>query len=1493
MKRSILLINSYILVLILLQSSRLIAQTPAATSRPLATSVNVPGAYTDTTINYVRTWEPAVATTDAAYIVAAQRTVDQVRQTTQYFDGLGRPLQTVSKALSPGGKDLVAPVIYDAFGREQQKYLPYAAPGTADGKFKTDPFNAQNSFYLSQTSGEKVFYSNIDFEASPLNRVLKTYAPGASWAKNNPAGVERGGNKYVENQYLVNAVSDSVRIWDFANGQVIPTSAAGRTYIVGQLYKNVAIDEAGNQVVEYKDKENRVVLKKVQLSASPGTGHMGWLCTYYAYDDLGNLRFVIPPKAVEAAISGGWVISTAVAGELCFIYRYDGRNRMMVKKVPGADSTEMVYDVRDRLAFSRDGNMKGKNWLATFYDGLNRPVMTALYKNSTATRESLQITVNGATGNSSQNIIYNFPAPADLIVDNYDGRAKYEATNSIDWVEGFDTGSGAETEAIISPGATSGSSTIAVTNTLANIPSDSLTPLTYTFYDNYSFTGSQGYASGDIAKPQADGSPNAEPLPATSSTMVKGQVTGTKVRVLGTNQWLTTTNYYNDKGRLIQTLTDNVNGGLDVATSLFDFNGKVLSTYLRHKNLRSSLSPQTTMLTMFHYDAAGRLTSIKKRLNDANASLDKTIVANTYDELGQLKTKRIGITASSQLETLTYDYNIRGWLNGINKSYASTPGSSTNWFGQTLAYDSGFTALQYNGNIAGSTWKSRSDGIARAYGYNYDKVNRLVSAPFTQQNNGSTNWTQDQKDFSVSNLNYDANGNIQTMNQMGMTGATKMQIDQLSYTYRAASNKLAAVADPANTTSAQLGDFINGANSGDDYDYDLNGNLIKDLNKNIAAITYNHLNLPDSIVITGKGVIKYLYDAAGSKLRKIVRDNTGSVAKITTTDYLGGFVYQNDTLQFLGHEEGRIRAVFKTGQAPQYPFDYFVKDHLGNVRLVLTEQTDFTMYAATMEAPVAAKETALFSNIDNTRVDKPVGYPADESAGSNASVAKLTATGTGKKIGPSIVLRVMAGDTVQIGAKAFYKSGGPKEGKSSASTAENMLADLVRAFNGSNGDAGVHGSAGVDQQTPFNSNFYNNDYQRLKDKEPDQLNADRPKAYLNFVLFDDQFNLVDENSGVKQVKAEPDQLQTLGQDKMVIKKTGFLYAYTSNESTQDVFFDNVILGLNAGPLLEETHYYPFGLTMAGISANALKGANYAENRKKYNGIEYTNELDLDIYDAQLRNLDPQIGRWNQIDPKIENMEAWSPYASNYDNPIRYNDFLGDEGEDPNKKGFFNGVKAGFTGFFRNAGNAIANPGQTVKAMFSPKALLNNALNVATMGGYGMAKGVVDNTRVVINEGAYGAGKIVGEKAAEVTVAVVAEGGAKAVSALKGAGKAGAAAEEMSTIYRGVNESHPGYGQAVEGNAYPRGGNATPLEHNTVTTESAYTSWSTNPEVATNFALRPNGGGIVLETTVPKSSLITSPNLKSVNLKQAPGTIVSESEVLIKGPVRGANVRYVQ
>jgi len=81
--------------------------------------------------------------------------------------------------------------------------------------------------------------------------------------------------------------------------------------------------------------------------------------------------------------------------------------------------------------------------------------------------------------------------------------------------------------------------------------------------------------------------------------------------------------------------------------------------------------------------------------------------------------------------------------------------------------------------------------------------------------------------------------------------------------------------------------------------------------------------------------------------------------------------------------------------------------------------------------------------------------------------------------------------------------------------------------------------------------------------------------------------------------------------------------------------------------------------MAGISDKAAGGI---ENKYKYNGIELDTSLGLNEYDAPLRDLDPQTGRWWQVDPLTEDQEMWSPYTSNNDNPILYQDPRGNEGE---------------------------------------------------------------------------------------------------------------------------------------------------------------------------------------------------------------------------------------
>jgi hypothetical protein len=311
----------------ILCASIVFSQAPTSASAVQGVStVNVfkPGIYpSNTPTNFVRTWEPQVPLTSEDYVVSPDRAVEEVNHSTQYLDGLGRPLQSVNWQASPvtsnaasSKMDIVTPFVYDEFGREQYKFLPYTSP-TSTGSFKTDPFNEQSTFYgttyKSDQPGftnESYYYNKTIFEPSPLNRIDRTFAPGNSWA-----GSEGAGDHSIKMQYLVNdGNADNVRIWDIGFDAIIANNtnkpvAQGNPYPTGELYKTITTDEQVNEVIEFKDKEGHVVLKKVQAGVVTATDpYTNWLCTYYVYDDLGQLRFVIPPKAVNRALGNGWVL---------------------------------------------------------------------------------------------------------------------------------------------------------------------------------------------------------------------------------------------------------------------------------------------------------------------------------------------------------------------------------------------------------------------------------------------------------------------------------------------------------------------------------------------------------------------------------------------------------------------------------------------------------------------------------------------------------------------------------------------------------------------------------------------------------------------------------------------------------------------------------------------------------------------------------------------------------------------------------------------------------------------------------------------------------------------------------------------------------------------------------------------------------------------------------------------------------------------------------
>lgn len=1185
--------------------------------------------------------------------------IEKKIQTTTYLDGLSRPEQVVAKGAhydetANQWYDLVQPITYEAGGRVDKSLLPY--PSTENiGKFKNNVATDQPA-YFSAKFGETNAFGRADYDGSPLNRVLTGYGPGISWSGSN-VGVNGDLEPYSQTE-------DVKWLTIGYNSTDLPMLQG--VYANLFLMKSYGKDEKLKKVITYTNRTGQVILKKVQL-AETGAGltaqHGGWLCTYYVYNDHGQLRYTITPKGVKELEANGWVMNQTIADELCFWYDYDELGRTVAKKTPGKGVEYIVYDKRNRPVFSQDANQRAKSpdeWLTVLYDDLNRPVLSGIYK-SDNTRD--QLALAAATPNTLTTIATTNGGSINV------------------W----------------------GSPLTATNVNTATI----FTQLTFTYYDKYGFSGAKTFnsthtqnlvyknagASGDIEQP-------------TLTARINGMATGSKTLVLDGNatpKYLGSTLFYDEEGRAIQVQSDNIKTGVDIASTQYHFDGRVLSKSETQNAIGTSFT-NFNILTKYKFDKIGRVVGLGKKINSAartyitspnvgTAQEDddagyKITAAYKFNELGKLAKKTLsptGGTGGTPLETIDYSYNIRGWLTGINKDYALGEYTSNQWdhyFGMYIGYDNRdgkFSAAQLNGQITGVQWKSQGDNTPRRFDYTYDNANRLTAANFLQKGTSAEAWNASKMDFSTKGMSYDENGNLSTLTQMGIIPgiASPLSLDILSYNYVTKTNRLSRIDDTgtAGVNNGKQGDFKDGTNAAGsvDYSFDANGNLTLDNNKRVTAVAYNYLDKPELITIaappasTGGGTIQYIYSAGGNKLQKVVTENpsptNGNQLRVITTSYIGAYVYEktvvgantSEILTMIGHEEGRIRVItpYYNASDPsnfigggvvlpdsrQGVYDYFITDNLGSVRATITEEINKASSVCTMEdanTTIKQYEESLFGNTTNnevvgTRINTPNTL---WTTNTSLRVSKLQSPdGTATKMGPNALLRVMAGDLINAKADYYYQLN-PGSNATASTSLTAMLQSVLAAFSG-----GKATSLFKDQASSINSALSGTSaLQTLMNSQPTSGTTTAPRAYLTYLFFDEQFNYVSTGSGFLRVSQAGDGNYNLTVTGLKAPKNGYAYIYLSNGSLEPVYFDNFTVSQEKGRLIEENHYYAHGLKIASISSKSLssslnpKMVNYG-----FQGAfaEEVNEFDLNYNEFDLRTYDPQIGRWTTPDPYDE------------------------------------------------------------------------------------------------------------------------------------------------------------------------------------------------------------------------------------------------------------------
>ena len=589
-------------------------------------------------------------------------------------------------------------------------------------------------------------------------------------------------------------------------------------YAANVLAGTRSTNEDGAVVITYTDKDDRTVYENRQLRNGSAVEN---IITYYAYDDCGRLAWVVTPKGSDLLSAGSsFSPESDFAKQNCYVYFYDEWGRVYEKRFPGREPMYVVYNRGDRPMMTQDGLMREKHqWLIYTYDNMGRVTAQKLVTDSAQTPQTREA-LQSAFDTNSYPQLYSSPASQILTQHVYDRHP----------------------------------TTMPAALAFEEIP-DMTCDLT-------------GCDPETLLDTLTTGLPTYEKLAVLSD----GGIGGSHERAF----------YYDYRGREIQRVEKDAQGGVLRTTSRYDLIGNMLAQ--RESYTRGS---KTDVLDRtFEYDSRSRMTKETAQFNGG----EQAVVAYAYDELGQLTGKTYGTGQHAIHETM--DYNMQGWL---------TEKSSELFDMQLRYYEPYRDWLEpyYSGNIASWIWQHKlinnvNDDEEYAYGYRYDDLSRLTAAEqfYWDMEGPNDDWTEN-------GITYDKNGNIITLNRSSLSSE-----DARSYRFSYNGNQR-----------------VKETNGNSAYGYDANGNISSDALSGLE-ITYNLLNLPSESYGGGDYSDYYHYLADGTKVLHEYSDGQQD-------EYRGSLVYYSNGEFSVPFGGGRLVSEGNTTAA-----HYFLTDHLGSTRVV-------------------------------------------------------------------------------------------------------------------------------------------------------------------------------------------------------------------------------------------------------------------------------------------------------------------------------------------------------------------------------------------------------------------------------------------------------------------------------------------------------------------------------------------------------------------------------